>query len=127
MNQAQRDARHDFARDPATWMTYGLVGYFAFMETVLGPIMPFLRTELGIDYTTASLHFSAFALGAVLLGLFGDRLSARWGRLASLWGGAFAMGVGAVLLVSFSSPWGTIPAAFVMGLCGALVIVPSQA
>jgi fucose permease len=108
-------------------MTYGLVGYFAFMETVLGPIMPFLRTELNLDYTTASLHFSAFALGAVLLGLFGDRLSARWGRLASLWGGAFAMSVGAAFLVSVPSPWGTVPAAFVMGLCGALVIVTSQA
>ena len=108
-------------------MTYGLVGFFAFMETVLGPIMPFLRAELDIDYTTASLHFSAFALGAVLLGLFGDRLSARWGRLASLWGGAFGMGVGAVSLVSVPSPWGTVPAAFVMGLCGALVIVTSQA
>jgi predicted MFS family arabinose efflux permease len=108
-------------------MTYGLVGYFAFMETVLGPIMPFLRTELNIDYTTASLHFSAFALGAVLLGLFGDRLSARWGRLVSLWGGAFAMGVGAAFLVFIPSPWGTIPGAFVMGLSGALVVVTSQA
>jgi predicted MFS family arabinose efflux permease len=108
-------------------MTYGLVGYFAFMETVLGPIMPFLRTELGVDYTTASLHFSAFALGAVLLGLFGDRLSARWGRLVSLWGGAFAMGVGAAFLVFIPSPWGTIPGAFVMGLSGALVVVTSQA
>ena len=108
-------------------MTYGLVGFFAFMETVLGPIMPFLRMELGIDYTTASLHFSAFALGAVLLGLFGDRLSARWGRLASLWGGAFGMGVGAAILISVPSPWGTIPATFVMGLCGALVVVTSQA
>ena len=38
------------------------------METVLGPIMPFLRTELDLDYTVASLHFSAFALGSVLLG-----------------------------------------------------------
>jgi predicted MFS family arabinose efflux permease len=108
-------------------MTYGLVGFFAFMETVLGPIMPFLRTELGVGYTTASLHFSAFASGAVLLGVFGDRLSARWGRLASLWGGASAMGAGALILVSVPSPWGTIPAAFLMGLCGALVVVTSQA
>jgi predicted MFS family arabinose efflux permease len=108
-------------------MTYGLVGFFAFMETVLGPIMPFLRTELDVDYTTASLHFSAFAIGAVLLGLFGDRLSAWWGRRTSLWGGAFAMGAGGVFLVSVPSPWGTIPAAFVMGLSGALVIVTSQA
>jgi fucose permease len=116
-----------FARDSATWMTYGLVGYFAFMETVLGPIMPFLRKELGLDYTTASLHFSAFALGAVLLGLFGDRLSGRWGRLASLWGGAFAMAAGSVLLIVVPSPWGTVPAAFAMGICGALVLVTSQA
>ena len=108
-------------------MTYGLLGYFAFMETVLGPIMPFLRTELHLDYTTASLHFSAFALGAVLLGLFGDRLSGRWGRLASLWGGAFAMTAGVVVLISIPSPWGTVPAAFAMGLCGALVLVTSQA
>jgi fucose permease len=119
--------RDGFVRDPVTWMTYGLVGYFAFMETVLGPIMPFLRTELNLDYTTASLHFSAFALGAVLLGLFGDRLSGRWGRLASLWGGAFAMAAGSVFLISVPSPWGTVSAAFTMGLCGALVLVTSQA
>jgi predicted MFS family arabinose efflux permease len=108
-------------------MNYGLVGYFAFMETVLGPIMPFLRKELGLDYTTASLHFSAFALGAVLLGLFGDRISGRWGRFASLWGGAFAMAAGSVFLILVPSSWGTVSAAFAMGLCGALVLVTSQA
>ena len=42
-----------FARDSATWMTYGLVGFFAFMETVLGPIMPFLRRELDLGYAAA--------------------------------------------------------------------------
>ena len=127
MKRARHDVQDGFTRDPATWMTYGLVGYFAFMETVLGPIMPFLRTELDLDYTTASLHFSAFALGAVLLGLFGDRLSGRWGRRASLWVGAFGMAAGAVFLVSIPSPWGTVPAAFAMGLLGALVLVTSQA
>ena len=116
-----------FARDAATWMTYGLVGYFAFMETVLGPIMPFLRTELGLDYTVASLHFSAFALGAVLLGLFGDRIVGRWGRRAAIWGGAFGMAVGGVGLISVPSVFGTVSAAFCMGLCGVLVIVTSQA
>jgi fucose permease len=127
LKRVSQDAGDGFARDPATWMTYGLVGYFAFMETVLGPIMPFLRTELNLDYTTASLHFSAFALGAVLLGLFGDRVSGRWGRFASLWGGALAMTGGVAFLVSVPSPWVTVPATFVMGLCGALVLVTSQA
>jgi fucose permease len=108
-------------------MTYGLVGYFAFMETVLGPIMPFLRRELDLGYTTASLHFSAFALGSVLLGLFGDRLVVRFGRRAALWGGAFGMAAGSLLLVSVPSAFGTVPAAFAMGLCGALLLVTSQA
>ena len=120
-------AQAGFVRDSATWMTYGLVGYFAFMETVLGPIMPFLRTELDLDYTTASLHFSAFALGSVLLGLFGDRVVGRIGRRAALWGGAFGMAAGAVVLISSPSAFGTIPAAFAMGLLGALLLIASQA
>src|ERR671920_551480 len=116
-----------FARDSATWVTYGLVGFFAFMETVLGPIMPFLRRELDLGYTAASLHFSAFALGAVLLGFFGDRIVSRWGRHAVLWGGAFGVAAGALFLISSPSAWGTVPATFAMGICGALVLVTSQA
>jgi fucose permease len=108
-------------------MTYGLVGFFAFMETVLGPIMPFLRRELDLGYAAASLHFSAFALGAVLLGFFGDRIVGRWGRRAALWGGAFGMAAGALLLILGQSAWGTVPATFAMGICGALLIVTSQA
>ena len=116
-----------FARDSATWMTYGLVGFFAFMETVLGPIMPFLRRELDLGYAAASLHFSAFALGAVLLGFFGDRIVGRWGRHAALWGGAFGVAAGAIFLIFSPSAWGTVPATFAIGICGALVLVTSQA
>ena len=119
--------RAGFVRDPVTWMIYGLIGFFAFMETVLGPLMPFLRRELDLGYTAASLHFSAFALGAVLLGFFGDRLVGRWGRHSAIWGGAFGMACGAVLFVSSPSVWGTVSATFVMGLCGALLLVTSQA
>jgi fucose permease len=108
-------------------MTYGLVGFFAFMETVLGPIMPFLRRELDLGYAAASLHFSAFALGAVLLGFFGDRIVGRWGRHAALWGGAFGVAAGALFLIFSPSAWGTVPATFAMGICGALVLVTSQA
>ncbi|HEX2738951.1 MAG TPA: MFS transporter [Rubrobacter sp.] len=127
MNHAHSQARGGFARDPATWMSYGLVGYFAFMETVLGPIMPFLRKEMDLGYTTASLHFSAFALGAVMLGFFGDRVVGSWGRRAALWGGAAGMAAGALLLVSSPSVFGTVPAAFAMGICGAQVLVTTQA
>jgi len=104
-----------------------LVGYFAFMETVLGPAMPFLRGELDLGYAAASLHFSAFALGAVLLGFFGDRIVGRWGRHVGLWGGAAGMAAGAMLLISSPTVWGTVPATFAMGVCGALLLVTSEA
>lgn len=127
MKRTDEAGRGGFARDPITWSAYGLVGYFAFMETVLGPAMPFLRGELGLGYAAASLHFSAFALGAVLLGFFGDRIVGRWGRHAGLWGGAAGMAAGAMLLISSPGAWGTVPATFVMGVCGALLLVTSEA
>ncbi|HJQ29930.1 MAG TPA: MFS transporter, partial [Rubrobacter sp.] len=127
MRQAHSHAQVGFSRDSATWMSYGLVGYFAFMETVLGPIMPFLRKELDLGYTTASLHFSAFAFGAVMLGFVGDRVVGLWGRRAALWGGAAGMAAGALLLISSPSVFGTVPAAFIMGICGAQILVTTQA
>src|SRR5918997_3057085 len=116
-----------FARDPITWTAYGLVGYFAFTMTVLGPIMPFLREEQGLGYAAASLHFSAFALGGVLVGLLGDRVLVRWGRREALWGGAAGMALGALLLVLSPGAGATVPAALAMGVCGALLLVASEA
>jgi fucose permease len=116
-----------FVRYPLTWATYGLVGYFAYLETVLGPLMPFLRAEQGFSYTVASLHFSAFALGAVPVGFFGDRVAGRWGRRASLWGGGAGMAAGALLLGASPVPPGTILGAFVMGTCGGLLLITTQA
>jgi fucose permease len=37
------------------------------------------------------------------------------------------MAAGAVVLISIPTAWGTVPAAFVMGLCGSLLLVTSQA
>ena len=119
--------RGAFVRDPITWTAYGLVGYFAFTMTVLGPIMPFLREEQGLGYAAASLHFSAFALGGVLVGLLGDRVLVRWGRREALWGGAAGMALGALLLVLSPGVWATVPAALSMGVCGALLLVASEA
>ena len=127
MRRGSGAGRDGFARDPATWTAYGLVGYFAFMETSLGPAMPFLRDELGLGYAAASLHFSAFAFGAVLVGFLGDRVVGRWGRRSGLWGGAAGMAAGAIFLISSPAVWGTVPAAFAMGFCGALLLVTVEA
>ena len=46
----------------------------------LGLLMPSLREELGLSYTIASLHFSAFAGGMILAGLIGNLVVRRYGR-----------------------------------------------
>lgn len=121
------DARPRMRRDRLTWSSYWLLGYFAFLQAVLGPLMPFLRSDLHLSYAVASLHFSAFALGSASMGLLGDRVIGRFGRRRALWTGAGGMAVGAVLLIA--APWaaGTILASFAMGFLGALVLVTVQA
>ena len=116
-----------FVRYPITWATYALVGYFAYLETVLGPLMPFLRAEHGFGYTVASLHFSAFALGALPVGFYGDRVAGRLGRRASLWGGGAGMALGALLLAASPVTAGTVLGALLMGTCGALLLITTQA
>jgi MFS family permease len=104
IDEGSAAAPETFARQRLTWATYGLAGYFAYLQTVLGPLMPMLRAERGLGYTVASLHFSAFALGNVGAGFVGDRALRRWGRRAGLWGGALGMAAGALARRLAASP-----------------------
>ena len=88
---------------------------FAYIETVLGPAMPFVRSRLGVGYTVASLHFAAFAGGGMVVGFFIRRIFARIGRRAALWGGLAGMTVGVSLVAVSPSPVGTIGGALIMG------------
>ncbi|MBZ0306629.1 MAG: hypothetical protein K8I82_11230, partial [Anaerolineae bacterium] len=76
-----------FTRDRFTWMGYLMLAYYAYLQASLGPLMPFLRKEMQLNYTVAGLHFSAFALGMVLAGLTGDRVAERVGRRGLYWAG----------------------------------------
>jgi MFS family permease len=116
-----------FIRVRLTWASYWMLGYFAFLEAVLGPLMPFIRGDLHLNYLLASLHFSAFALGAMAMGAMGDRLTHWWGRRASFWGGGVGMAAGAALLALSPSAVGTIAGAFLMGLLGNLLLITIQA
>jgi MFS family permease len=113
-------------RTRTTWAAYLVLGLFAYLETSIGPAMPFLREKLEIDFTMASLHFSAFAAGAITTGIWGDRAMRRVGKLVGLWGGMAGMTTGAVLLAL--SPWvaGTTAGVFLMGSIGTLALVSNQ-
>lgn len=39
-NKNHQVAQRTFHRNRLTWASYWLVGYFAFLQTVIGPLMP---------------------------------------------------------------------------------------
>jgi MFS family permease len=112
-----------FRRDELTWFAFGMLGFYNYLLSGLGPLMPSLREELGLSYTIASLHFSAFAIGMILAGLIGDRFVRRYGRRTVFWAGAGGLVAGAVALTIFETPVLTVGSVLLMGGVGSLVLI----
>jgi len=111
-----------FHRDRFTWLAYLSIAFYGYFLNVLGPITPFLKDELHLTYTVSSLHFTAFAIGILLIGLGGHLVIQRIGTYPSLWIGLFGMSLGALLLLTGNIPIITIGASFLMGLVGSLIL-----
>ena len=126
--ELRTDALPDrFSRTPSTWLAYLLVGYFMYVQASLGPVIPFLREDLSLGYGAAGLHFGAFALGVLFVGLLGDRPARLLGRRATLWIGAVGMGAGAVGIAAANGAPASLSATLVTGFCGSLLLMSAQA
>lgn len=112
-----------FHRDRFTWLAYLLLAFYGYFLNILGPITPFLKSELDLSYTVSSLHFTAFAIGMLLIGFFGHNIIQRIGRRRALWLGAFGMSVSALILITGQTAVLTIAASLCMGLIGSLILV----
>ena len=112
-----------FTRDRLTWMAYLLLAYFAYLVSILGPILPFLREQLRLTYAGVSLHLSALAAVEIAAGLLGDWVVRVLGRWAALWTGAVGMAVGALLLCFGADFRITLSGCALMGLLGSLQLV----
>lgn len=104
-----------------------MLAFYSYTQSTLGPLMPFLRAELHLDYATGALHVSAFALGVILAGSNADRVAGRWNRKITFWLGGAGMALGAVLLTLGRTPVFTIASAFVMGYFGTYLLTMIQA
>lgn len=129
-NSSHKDTRimqRTFHRDRFTWLAYLSLALYGYFLNVLGPITPFLKDELRLTYTVSSFHFTAFAVGILLVGVGGHLVIQRIGRGPSLWLGLFGVSLGSLLLLAGRTPIVTIGASFLMGLVGSLIlaIVPS--
>ena len=117
-----------FQRTPHTWLLYLTFAIFGYVINVLGPVTPFLKSELRLSYTVTSLIFSAFAAGVILTGLLGHMLVARVGRSRVRWLGLFGMCLAMLGMAAAHSAWMTVGAAFLTGCIGGLLpaVVPSS-
>ena len=123
-----RPAITAFVRRPATWYGYFLIATQIYLFNVQGNVIPFLQSEFTLSYRVVGLHSSAIALGVIVTGLFGNRISLPLGRRVSLWLGVGALATGALLLCLSPGAWASISSCFLMGLGGGLIpsVVPAM-
>jgi MFS family permease len=119
--------RMEFSRDRLTWIAYGLLAWFAYLQAAPGLIVSQLRDEFGLSHTTGGLHVAAFAAGALAAGLVSGPVERAIGRRALFWCSAGVMALGAIGLAAGRGPAGTIGACLVMGVAGGLLLVTVQA
>lgn len=87
-----------FMRDRLTWLAYTMLAYIGLVQSILGPLIPFLRSELHLNYTLGGSLPAALAIGLMVSGLTGDWFARHWGRAIVFWGGGICLAGGVILL-----------------------------
>ena len=119
-------SRSHLQRTSFVWAIYLLLGLFSFAITMIGPMVPYLQDETGMSYTLAGLHQSSFAIGMVVMGLFGGRLVSRNSIQKSLWGGMLGLISGLGLMVLGRGPIFSLIGVFIMSLGATLSLSAIQ-
>jgi fucose permease len=116
-----------FRRDRLTWLAYALLAWFAYLQAAPGLVVPHLRDELGIGYTTGGLHVAAFAGGSILAGFTATVLEHALGRRRLLWCSALLMAAGVTGLALGRVPAATVGSLLIAGWGGATLLITVQA
>jgi hypothetical protein len=112
---------HVFTRDKATWVGYLLIGTYCLVLASMGPVVPYLRDEQGLNYTISSFHFSAWALGGITAGTFGNLVISKLGCSRAIWTCATGLALATVMLISAKLPFFTILSGYIGGTCGSMM------
>ncbi|GAB4528143.1 MAG: hypothetical protein OHK0046_46640 [Anaerolineae bacterium] len=116
-----------FVRDRFTWLIYAVLGFLVYLQSTTGPLMPFLRDELGLSYTLSGAHLSAFAVGGFIAALRGEWLSRNLPRYVLLWGATGGVAGGAFFIIIGQHPLVTLFGMGLMGFSAGLTIMTIQA
>src|SRR5215210_5288724 len=108
MRSMARRPGMEFRRDRVTWVAYGLLAWFAYLQAAPGLVVSHLRDEFGLSHTVGGFHVAAFAAGALVAGLISGPAERRIGRRALFWVSVGVMGLGAAGLCAGRGPVATI-------------------
>ncbi len=117
----------DRGRGAVIWYAYLIIGFFTYLNSIQGNILPFLRAELDLSYGVVALHTSAIAFGMLLVGALGDRLTWAAGRGGTARIGGIGSVAAALFLCAAPVAWASVASCFLIGLFGALLPMTSSA
>ncbi len=103
-----------------------MTAVMGFTFSAVGPIMPLLREDLAIGRSLAGLHFTALAVGGLILGPVLDRVEYRVGRRVVFWFGSWGLVVGATMIGLGGSVLVTVSGAMVAGLGGTALLATGR-
>jgi predicted MFS family arabinose efflux permease len=104
-----------------------MLAYIGFSQAILGPLMPFLRSELGLNYTQGGFFSAAIACGLIFTGLFAGGLTRRIHRHILFWGGGTLLAIGITSLSASHRFELALLAVVGMGIGGSMAQVMIQA
>ena len=120
---APRGSIEGYRRDRTTWAAFGALFAFGFMNAVLGPALPYIRTVEHISYLVGALHQAAYALGGGVAGLLAARDRRSVSRTAVIAAGLSGAAPAGLAVAYGGTPAITIGAAFVMSLLATSALI----
>ncbi len=116
-----------FRRDRLTWLAYLMLAYLAINQSILGPLMPFIRSELTLNFTRGGLLPATLAIGLIFSGLTSNWLAQRFTRQAVFWGGSIGLVLSVIILGLSHRYESVLIAALGMGIGSSLTQIMIQA
>jgi MFS family permease len=112
-----------YRRNAFTWTAFGALFAFGYLNAVLGPALPYLRSVEGISYLIGALHQVAYAIGGGIAGMLSARDHLPFSRRSVVAGGLSGAGLAALAIGYGNAAPITIAGALLMGMLGTLALI----
>ncbi|MFZ0089543.1 MAG: MFS transporter [Solirubrobacteraceae bacterium] len=112
-----------YRRNAFTWTAFGALFAYGYLNAVLGPALPYLRSVEGISYLVAALHQVAYAIGGGIAGILSARDRLPFGRQSVVAAGLAGAGLAALAVGYGNAAPITIAGALLMGMLGTLALI----